>query len=243
MKKYLSVFGLFAQSSIYKILGIISLMILAETGLFAYAYIPAMSSEGIGRFEHYIDRSHIELCLAAAFIVITIVLCLQGTEFSSKVGYTLRRLSVSEKAVFFCQAIFNTISYLILWAVQVGILYAFSLWYTTKTPTEFVNNQSIFLSSYRSEFFHTILPLSEVMLWIRNILLFISLGFASAEFPYIQRRRKHSLFIVPLSIFMLLFFITGIGAVENIMASIFIFVIVVCKSLYDIYHKEESYDK
>ncbi len=243
MKKYLSVFGLFAQSSIYKILGIILLMILAETGLFAYAYIPAMSSEGIGRFEHYIDRSHIELCLAAAFIVITIVLCLQGTEFSSKVGYTLRRLSVSEKAVFFCQAIFNTISYLILWAVQVGILYAFSLWYTTKTPTEFVNNQSIFLSSYRSEFFHTILPLSEVMLWIRNILLFISLGFASAEFPYIQRRRKHSLFIVPLSIFMLLFFITGIGAVENIMASIFIFVIVVCKSLYDIYHKEESYDK
>lgn len=243
MKKYLSVFGLFAQSSIYKILGIILLMILAETDLFAYAYIPAMSSEGIGRFEHYIDRSHIELCLAAAFIVITIVLCLQGTEFSSKVGYTLRRLSVSEKAVFFCQAIFNTISYLILWAVQVGILYAFSLWYTTKTPTEFVNNQSIFLSSYRSEFFHTILPLSEVMLWIRNILLFISLGFASAEFPYIQRRRKHSLFIVPLSIFMLLFFITGIGAVENIMASIFIFVIVVCKSLYDIYHKEESYDK
>ena len=243
MKKYLSVFGLFAQSSIYKILGIILLMILAETGLFAYAYIPAMSSEGIGRFEHYIDRSHIELCLAAAFIVITIVLCLQGTEFSSKVGYTLRRLSVSEKAVFFCQAIFNTISYLILWAVQVGILYAFSLWYTTKTPTEFVNNQSIFLSSYRSEFFHTILPLSEVMLWIRNILLFISLGFASAESPYIQRRRKHSLFIVPLSIFMLLFFITGIGAVENIMASIFIFVIVVCKSLYDIYHKEESYDK
>ena len=243
MKKYLSVFGLFAQSSIYKILGIILLMILAETGLFAYAYIPAMSSEGIGRFEHYIDRSHIELCLAAAFIVITIVLCLQGTEFSSKVGYTLRRLSVSEKAVFFCQAIFNTISYLILWAVQVGILYAFSLWYTTKTPTEFVNNQSIFLSSYRSEFFHTILPLSEVMLWIRNILLFISVGFASAEFPYIQRRRKHSLFIVPLSIFMLLFFITGIGAVENIMASIFIFVIVVCKSLYDIYHKEESYDK
>lgn len=38
MKKYLSVFGLFAQSSIYKILGIILLMILAETGLFAYAY-------------------------------------------------------------------------------------------------------------------------------------------------------------------------------------------------------------
>ena len=243
MKKYLSVIGLFAQSSIYKILSIILLMILAETGLFAYAYIPAMSSEGIGRFEHYIDRSHIELCLAAAFIVITIVLCLQGTEFSSKVGYTLRRLSVSEKAVFFCQAIFNTISYLILWAVQVGILYAFSLWYTTKTPTEFVNNQSIFLSSYRSEFFHTILPLSEVMLWIRNILLFISLGFASAEFPYIQRRRKHSPFIVPLSIFMLLFFVTGIGTVENIIASIFLFVIVVCKSLYDIYHKEESYDK
>jgi len=243
MKKYLSVFGLFAQSSIYKILGIILLMILAETGLFAYAYIPTMSSEGIGRFEHYIDTSHINLCLAAAFILITVILCLPGTEFSSKVGYTLRRLSVSEKAVFFCQAIFNTISYLILWAVQVGILYAFSLWYTMKTPIEFVNNQSIFLAFYRSEFLHTILPLSEVMLWIRNILLFISLGFASAEFPYIQRRRKHSPFIVPLSIFMLLFFVTGIGGVENIVSSIFLFVIVVCKSLYDIYHKEESYDK
>lgn len=243
MKKYLSVFGLFAQSSIYKILGIISLMVLAETGLFAYAFVPELSSESVSRFEHYIGISHIDLCLAVAFILITVVICLPGTEFGSKVGYTLRRLSVSEKAVFFCQAIFNTISYLILWAVQVGILYAFSLWYTMKTPIEFVNNQSIFLAFYRSEFLHTILPLSEVMLWIRNILLFISLGFASAEFPYIQRRRKHSPFIVPLSIFMLLFFVTGIGGVENIVSSIFLFVIVVCKSLYDIYHKEESYDK
>ena len=243
MKKYLSVFGLFAQSSIYKTLGIILLMILAETGLFAYAFVPDLSSESVSRFEHYIGLSRIDLCLAAAFILITVVLCLPGTEFGSKVGYTLRRLSVSEKAVFFCQVIFNTISYLILWAVQVGILFAFSLWYTMKTPIEFVNNQSIFLAFYRSEFLHTILPLSEVMLWIRNILLVISLGFASAEFPYIQRRRKHSPFIVPLSIFMLLFFITGIGVVENIVASIFLFVIVVCKSLYDIYHKEESYDK
>lgn len=242
MKKHLSVFGLFARSSIYKVLGIMGLMCIAEIGLFAFAFVRELSADYIGRFEHYVEVSHIDLCLAVGFLLITFVLCLPGTEFGSKVGYTIRRLSISERAVFYYQAAFNTIAYILLWAVQIGILYGLSLWYTAAVPSTFVNNHSIFLAFYRSDFMHTILPLSEVMLWIRNFLLIVSLGFASAEFPYIQRRKKYSTFIVPISIYMLLFFVTGIGIVENIVISVGLFVIVAAKTLYDIYHKEDSYD-
>lgn len=243
MKKHLSVFGLFARSSIYKVLGILGLMCVAEIGLFVLKFAGEAKAEYVGRFEYYVGVSRIEICLALAFIFITFALCLPGTEFASKVGYTLRRLSVSERAVFYHQVVFNTIVYIFLWAVQIGLLYGFGLWYSATVPSAFANNNSIFLAFFRDDFMHTILPLSEVMLWIRNFLLVITLGFASAEFPYIQRRKKYSSFIIPVTIFMLLFFITGIGGVENIIFSVLLFIIVVSKCLCNIYHKEESYDE
>lgn len=243
MKKHLSVFGLFARSSIYRVLGILGLMCVAEIGLFTLKFAGEASAEYVGRFEHYIGISRIELCLGIAFVLITASLCLTGTEFGSRVGYTIRRLQISERAVFYHQAIFNSVVYILLWAVQIGLLYGLSAWYTATVPSEFANNQSIFLAFYRDSFLHTLLPLSEVMLWIRNLLLVITLGFASAEFPFIQRRKRYSTFIVPVVIYLLLFFICGVGAVENIVFSILLFVIVVSKALYDIYHKEESYDK
>lgn len=243
MKKHLSVFGLFARSSIYKVIGILAFLLIAEVGLFGVALARDLSEDYTARFEHFVEISHVDLCLGVAFILITVVLCLPGTEFGSKVGYTIQRLSVSERTVFYYQAVFNTLTYILLWAFQIGVLYALGLWYCISVPADAINNQSVFLAFYRNDFMHTILPLSEVMLWIRNFLLIISLSVASAEFPYIQRRKKHSTFIVPIAIFILLFFVTGIGNVENITASIIIFIIVVCKTLYDIYHKEDSYDK
>lgn len=243
MKKHLSVFGLFARSSIYKVLGILGLMCIAEVGLFAFLFAGELSADPIGRFEHYVGISHMDLCFAAAFLLITFVLCLPGTEFGAKVGYTIRRLSVSERAVFYHQAAFNAVAYILLWAVQVGLLYGFGLWYTASAPADTVNHHSVFLAFYRDDFMHTVLPLSEGMLWIRNFLLILSLGLASAEFPYIQRRKKYSAEIAVVAIYMLLFFVTGIGITENIVIAIGLFVTVTAKALYDLYHKEDSYDQ
>ena len=243
MKKHLSVFGLFARSSVYKVLGILGLMCLSEISIFALKFSREPLAEYVGRFEHYINISHLTICLGIAFVLITIILCLPGTEYGSKVGYTIRRLRLSERAVFYYQAVFNLVMYILLWAVQIGLLYGLSLWYTAAVPTKFTNNQAIFLAFYRDNFLHTILPLSEVMLWIRNFLLIIALGFASAEFPYIQRRKGYGILIALVVIFVLIFFITDIGMVKNIIFSIVLFIIVVCKTLYNIYHKEDFYDK
>lgn len=243
MKKHLSLFGLFARSSIYKVLSILGLMCVAEIVLFASKFAGEASAEYVGRFEHYVGVSRLEIIFGLTFVLITVILCLPGTEFGSKVGYTIRRLQINERAIFFHQAIFNSVVYILLWSVQIVLLYGFSIWYSSTVPPQFANNQSIFLAFYRDSFLHTVLPLSEVMLWIRNLLLVIALGFASAEFPFIQRRKKYSTFIVPVAIYTLLFFACDVGAVENIAFSILLFVIVVSKSLYDIYHKEESYDK
>lgn len=243
MRKQLSVLGLIARSSVYKVLGIIVLMCLAEFGLFALEFAGKVSAEFVSGFQFYIEQSNIDICLAIVFVLITLVLCLTGTEYSSMVGYTLQRLSISEKAVFYYQTAYNTVIYFLLWAVQIALIYAFGIWYSNTVSSEFANNLSIFLSSYRSDFLHSLLPLSDITLWIRNFLLIISLGIASAEFPYIQRRKKYSVFIVFVVVFVLFFFVTGIGTIENFVFSVLLFVIVIIMAFYDIYHKEDSYDK
>lgn len=243
MKKYLSVFGLFARSSVYKVLGIAGFLCILETGLFLIQTSGISSAQSISRFERYVDMSRPYIWLAAAFILITFVLCVPGSEFGSKTEYTIRRLSVSERAVFYCQAAYNTAVYMFLWAVQVFLLYVFGLWYMYKAPPELVGSLSVFLAFYRDSFMHSVMPLSDIMLWIRNFLLIVSLGFASAQFPYLHRRKKNSVFIVFASVFTLLCFVTDTGNTDNFIFSVILFIITALKTVSDIYRREESYDE
>ena len=72
MKKHLSIFGLFARSSIYKIIGILSLLSIVESSLFALHFTKdILSKESIRRFELYISYGKLNICLAISFVLIT----------------------------------------------------------------------------------------------------------------------------------------------------------------------------
>jgi hypothetical protein len=67
------------------------------------------------------------------------------------------------------------------------------------------------LAFWRNRFLHSLLPLGEVGLWIRNVLLIISFSLAAAEVPYLQRRHEFSSSVIWLTSYTVVFFNKGIG--------------------------------
>ena len=247
MKKYTSVFGLFARSSIYKILLIIAAMATVQTSLFLTAFNKQMtayeSGVGLPALEQVLDYSDFYLIFIVGFVAISVLLCLTGTSFSSKTGYTLDRLSVSERAVFFCQAIYNLLVFIILWTAELALCFGLSIYFIKNAPAEAVSNQTIFLAFYRDSFLHTLLPLSEVLLWIRNIFLLIALTIATAEYPYKQRRKKLGLSAMAMIIFTVVFFKAGaIADTFNSFLVIVVAVINVIEMCYNFFSEDNGYE-
>ena len=246
MKKHSSVFGLFAKSSLTKVLILIAAMAVAEFVFFTselkQATVEYGISESFPNIENFISRSFIPIICGIAFVLVSTALCLPGTSFSSKTGYTLDRLSVSPRAVFFCQAVYNLFIYLIFWASQLAICFGICLYYAKNAPEGAIGNQSIFLAFYRNEFLHALLPLSEVMVWIRNGFLLMALTIATAEYPYKQRHKKLGISAIAMVIFTAVFFKTEIANSFNTVLIIVVSIINVIEMCYNFFSEDNSYE-
>lgn len=177
---------------IYKILGLLFVMAVAEGTLFYFALNRTLVTENAGLgstgLEQLFTRSWAALVCVVFFTVAIFLLILTGYEHGSKQGYTLRRLSVSERSVFLWQAVYNTFCCFLFWAVLLGIALALCKLYVAKVGLEYVSGQTIFLAFYRNNFLHSLLPLEETSRYIRNVVLILGLGISSACFPFKQRR-------------------------------------------------------
>lgn len=212
MKRYYSVLAIGARSSIYKIIGILLAMVALQAGLFYLlaAQTPAkapLSPEGM------ILQSHIPWVSAAAFAAVCGVLCLAGSEVShSRVRYTIRRLSVRERETVLLWAGYNTMCFLLFWAVQALILLLLCKWYLGGLDPAYHSRQSLFLACYRSAFLHSLIPMEEVSRLVRNLLLAAALGLLTARFSFLQRRDKKSIGIFVLAAITILFFSQPMGS-------------------------------
>lgn len=215
MRKHLSVLMLIARSTIYKILVLFLVTVCAEWFLFRFslnsALVAADAGLGMTSLESIVSSSRIPWAFAICFVIMTVLLCMIGCEYESKQGYTLRRLSVSEPSVFVWQSVYNTFCFFMLWAVQTLIAYCLCKLYLAKVDPALTSVQTIFLAFYRNNFLHSLLPLSEVSRWIRNILLVMCLGLAAAHFPYQQRRGKVGVTIIAMTALSLVFFSRSIA--------------------------------
>lgn len=208
-----------ARSTIYKILAMLILLVCAEWFMFRFSLNFALASAdaglGMAALETLISRSSITWVFAVCFVVMAAFLSKTGCEYGSKQGYTLRRLSVSERNVFVWQSIYNSFCFFMLWSVQTLLAYALCKLYLAKVDPMLTSGQTIFLAFYRNNFLHSLLPLSEVSRWIRNILLLGCLGLAAAHFPYRQRRGKVGVTIIAMTSLSLVFFSRAIGSLGN----------------------------
>lgn len=207
MKKHIAVFMLMARCTFYRILGLLAVMVAAETGLFWLALKQGISDEGFG-LEYVIDKSHIVVVFFAIFIFIDMFLMAStGYESKGKHHYTLMRLSVTRREVYYWQCIYNMLCYLLFWAVQVLTAVLLGYIYVKNAPAEYVTGQTIFLSFYRNDFLHSLLPFEDILFWIRNLVICITLGFWSARYPKEGKKKRYGLYWW----FLLMFFIGELG--------------------------------
>lgn len=240
MRKHLSVFMLYARSSLFRILLLFVLMAAAELVMFYFAAEKIVTMESIS-LERMFERSHISLVLALVFVLMSLQLCSVGCEFGSRQGYTLRRLMVSERAVFAWQAAFNSIMYFILLVLQLGLALLMCSYGVEKLGA-WASNQSIYLAFYRSEFLHSLLPLDDWTRYLRNFCMIIALGTASALFSYHQRRKKIGISMIIMLPVTVLGFCGSTGSVGGDVALTMFYVVVTAWCIYRVLAKEEAYD-
>ncbi len=189
MKRIASLLMLAARSTLWKAAGITLASCLTEAGLFLaalsgwqdtvrtayYEYSNPMGLEGL------LMQYPLSWCFRIGLVLVCAVLAFLGWEGSSRVSYTLRRLSVGHRAL------------TLLWAG-----YGFSAccssgrptwapcWLSAPPPspsgTGVLRPQALFLACYRDPYLHSLLPLDDCLLWVRNLSMCAALGTAAASF-------------------------------------------------------------
>ena len=227
MKKHSSVFMLMARSTIYRVLGLLIVVAVAEAGLF-WLRLQQGIIDGNFSLEAIISESRLSWACAAFFLFVNVILSWGSYTISDT--YTAARLSVSGKAVYLWQCVYNTLCYLLFWMVQILIGIGLCRVYEAMAPAEFVSNQTVFLAFYRSNFLHSFLPFEDTWVWVRNILLVVALGICSSRIP--GKNRKIGIGSCFLIAATGVFFVQGIGeAVTLIIAAIVCAVPAVVKAL------------
>lgn len=187
MKRYVSVFEMIVRSSIYKVLLIVVGMIAVETVFF---YQTLMNPQGVN-LELYIDQSQYSLIFKIAYVLVTIVILLPGRNRGSVQSYTLQRLRIKEKYLFWLQALYNVLAYVILWGVQLVMLFVSAALYRKYLPASAIwTNQTLFLAFHRNDFMHSIFPLEDIYGIVLLLFMLIVPAVTAAAFTKLQRRGK-----------------------------------------------------
>lgn len=197
MNKHLSVLGLWARQTMGKVLALLAVMAAAETALFAWALSQGLTRDIMDNqtcpapVEDLFDFARIDWVYRIAMLLLLALLLLCGTELKGgRLGYTLRRLRISEEAAVLWQSGYHMVCLALLWAVQAALALGFCLWYVGTTDPAYVSGQSAFLAFYRSGFLHGLLPLADVSRWLWGGGILVGLGVTSAMFGYHQRHGR-----------------------------------------------------
>lgn len=220
MKRYLSLFGLWARQCVYKFMLLLLLMTVAETVLFV------VQINGGRELEYAIV--HIGYVCTVGFSILCAIMSATGCQSSGRLGYTLARLRVIKWGAFLCHWLHNTIYFFLFWCAQTGIVLGLCQLHKYVSGVDY-GPQALLLASYRMDFFHSLLPLDDWGVYVCNALAVLALGAATAQFSVLERcgrRGKAAIFMAALSMG---FFKRGIGSATNgIMGTISVFVLIWC---------------
>lgn len=189
MKKHMSVFQLMVRCSFYRVLAVLTVMIVLQTGLFWFALNHGISTEGFG-LEYVFEKSHIDIVFIGAMIAMDILLRAATEYEAERKNYTMMRLSVTRREVYYWHFASNMLYYLLFFCVQLLTVIMLGMMYLKFAPVEYVTGQTLFLACYRNDFLHSLLPFGDFPYWIRNFLVLIAAGFWSAYYPKEEETEK-----------------------------------------------------
>ncbi len=215
MKEFSTFVGLHARNTLAPVLVLLGGMAGIETALFARAMaaIPEpVGTESLPSPDLLIHRAGLFWCCAVCFMLITVLLCLDGCSFSSQNRYTLGRLRISEQKQVLYQAVYHGLIYLLFAAVQIVLGFVLCRWYCAKLESRVLTEQLSLLTFYQSRLLHGFLPLEDYGIWLRNLLLLSALSVSSAAFSYLHRQKKFGISIVILAVSSVFLFPTGVNS-------------------------------
>jgi len=124
------------------------------------------------------------------FVLLQLFLCVNGSSTRhSKTIYTMNRLGLSENHMTLVFGGVFTGYFLLFWAFQLLLIYAFFVWYSRFS---LVSSNAFMLACWRSEWLHTLLPLGEWWGYLRNLVICLSLGYSAAFGSQCARRGKYA---------------------------------------------------
>lgn len=199
MKKHVSVLGLCIRANFKQALELYAALLLLDVLSFGLRFrMQPMEAQSL----EYLLRD-LPRILAAVFTVLTLTLCRLGSRREE--GYTLERLSIHWRTVYFWQALANSAFYFLLLAVQALTAVALSRYFYSRCPE--AGNQTLFLAFYQMDFLHALLPLDDFYRYLDNGLLILCLGLVTTSVPALRRRGKFPWEFLVVTASVLLFFV------------------------------------
>ena len=208
MNRYLSTVGLYARSSLYKIL-LITLVTALLAGFLVYRYPtpqeitkyyydfdgnPVPYTYNTPYLDDVIGFSRAPVVCAVGFTAIVAVMCLTGCGYGVKTDYTVRRLRVREKTACLLWAGYHAALLLFFWAVLALTLYGVLLHSQGKVPEWYgqVGPQTMMMLCYTDTFLHHLMPLQDPAMWGLSISSVLAVSFTTVLFSYRQRHGSFS---------------------------------------------------
>lgn len=185
MRKHLSVW-MTAARGIAGPLALILLVMAAAEGVLLWSAYPDYEATSL-----YFLLSDCPLVwpFRAALVLLAAACCLHGSGLGgSAVGNTLGRLRVSELTAFLLWGLCYATAFVILWAVQAGILLGAGWYFTAHAAPSAASAQTVLLASWQVPFFHAVLPLDQWTGYARMACLSLGLGTGCAAWSFWRRR-------------------------------------------------------
>jgi len=199
MKTVVAVWMAAARQIVWKLLLIAAAMAAVEIGLFyrvagRMAAAVRVDSTVVYGFGAWMDRAWGYEVFVAAFALLTVVLMLQGCDYhGGKLRYTLQRLPLHESTITLLWAALHIACYVILWAVQLAVVFVCWQLYTQNVYGGSAQLLELFIECYLDGFLHGLLPLEHIVVWLRQSLWLLCMGAGTAWYGMQQRRGKYAI--------------------------------------------------
>lgn len=213
MRRYCSVLGLAARCTFWKVLAATLVSCGAEAALFLTTLARWGPERNPLSLEGLLFHSRAFLCFGPGLVLVCALLALwEGTGSGSQTGYTVRRLRVGESRLTLLWGGYGVLCLVLYWAAHLATVLALCTAAMPRLAPEAASPLALFLACWRSPYLHALLPLDDVWLWGRNLLLCAALGLGTAAFSHERRHGHRAWGWIPLALGAALLFPLPMGA-------------------------------
>lgn len=183
MRKYLSLFNLYARVNFWKVFWLFMAMTVAEIVLF----FTHGAAEEAYLYDALMRIPTVAVIRMGAWVLYSVLIA-SMTDKGGRMNNLILRLGISEKTVYWIHVVYNTLIVTLFFLLQGLVYLLYCGIYAYVTPGE-LDPMSVFAAAYQHPVFHRFFPLHNVVTWMENVILILGFGICTAANP-VRARRK-----------------------------------------------------